>query len=135
VGIVVVRHGPSYQPEAARAHSGDDVDERPKTGDHAVMSEPRSSSKGDDKSSDPPSAPKMKDEPFEQTLARLEKTLERLEKADLPLEEALTAYEEGLRLVKSAQGKLDSMDARLEQLLENGGTAPLTPPSEDGRSK
>jgi exodeoxyribonuclease VII small subunit len=64
-------------------------------------------------------------EPFEKILAKLEGVVARLEKADLPLEDAITAYEEGLELVKRAQGKLDGMDARLEQLLQSGKTAAL----------
>jgi exodeoxyribonuclease VII small subunit len=98
-----------------------DVDERRETGDDDAMSDHPPDAKADAKAADP----KQKDEPFEKTLEKLEKTLEKLEKSDLPLEDALTAYEEGLRLVKSAQGKLDRMDARLEQLLANGQTAPL----------
>jgi exodeoxyribonuclease VII small subunit len=72
-------------------------------------------------------------EPFEQTLQRLEQVVKKLETPELPLEEALRAYEEGLRLVRSAHGTLNGMDARLEQLLQDGSTEPLAAPSNTGR--
>lgn len=48
-----------------------------------------------------------------------------LEEGDIPLEESLKAYEEGVGLVRQAQGRLDAMDARLEELLQNGQTEAL----------
>ena len=62
---------------------------------------------------------------FEAALARLEQIVQRLERGELPLEESLKSYEEGVALVRAAQGKLDVMDARLEQLLGDGRTAAL----------
>ena len=67
---------------------------------------------------------------FEDVLKRFEAVVLRLEKGDLPLEESLRAYEEGVALVRSAQGRLDGMDRRLEQLLADGRTSPLPAPQE-----
>ena len=66
---------------------------------------------------------------FEQTLKRLEEVVQKLERGELSLEDSLTAYEQGIALVRSAQGRLDGMDKRLEQLLHDGKSlAPMKPP-------
>lgn len=65
------------------------------------------------------------EEPFEEMLARLEGLVARLEGGELSLEQSLQAYEEGVGLVRRAQARLDTLDRRLEQLLEDGETAPL----------
>ena len=59
---------------------------------------------------------------FEGALAALEGVVARLEKGDLTLEQSLVAYEDGIRLVHAAKGKLDGMQTRLEQLLDDGST-------------
>jgi exodeoxyribonuclease VII small subunit len=66
---------------------------------------------------------KDNNEAFEKVLEKLEGVVQKLERADLPLEQAILAYEEGLALVKRAQGKLDGMDAKLEQLLHGKTTS------------
>jgi exodeoxyribonuclease VII small subunit len=68
-------------------------------------------------------------ETFEAMVGRLEEIVRTLEKGELPLEKALDAYAEGVKLAKGAQGKLDGMDRRLEQLLADGRTAPMSPGS------
>lgn len=66
---------------------------------------------------------------FEEALKKLEEVVLKLEKGDIPLEQSLAAYEEGIALVRAAQGRLDGMDQRLEQLLHDGKTiAPLKTP-------
>jgi exodeoxyribonuclease VII small subunit len=62
---------------------------------------------------------------FEAALAALENVVTRLEKGELSLEESLHAYEEGVRLVHAARGRLDGMQKRLDQLLDDGSTRPL----------
>jgi exodeoxyribonuclease VII small subunit len=62
---------------------------------------------------------------FEAALAALESVVTRLEKGELSLEESLHAYEEGVRLVHAARGRLDGMQKRLDQLLDDGSTRPL----------
>lgn len=63
--------------------------------------------------------------PFEDLLSRLEAIVGTLEEGDIALEDSLKAYEEGVGLVRQAQGRLDAMDARLEELLQNGQTEAL----------
>lgn len=65
---------------------------------------------------------------FEQTLKKLEEVVQKLERGELPLEQSLEAYEQGIALVRSAQGRLDGMDKRLEQLLHDGKLAPMKAP-------
>ena len=74
------------------------------------------------------------DASFESVLNRLEQVVLRLERGDLSLDDSLKAYEEGIGLVRRAQGRLDGMEKRLEELLADGRTAPLALPQdgEDG---
>ncbi|MBI1945203.1 MAG: exodeoxyribonuclease VII small subunit [Deltaproteobacteria bacterium] len=69
---------------------------------------------------------------FESVLSRLEAVVQRLERGELSLDDSLKAYEEGIALVRGAQGRLDGMEQRLEELLADGRTAPLTPPNDEG---
>jgi exodeoxyribonuclease VII small subunit len=62
---------------------------------------------------------------FEELLDKLEGIVGKLEEGDLGLEESLKAYEEGVALVRGAQGRLDAMESRLQQLTEGGQLAPL----------
>jgi exodeoxyribonuclease VII small subunit len=73
----------------------------------------------------------LKAETFEAVLKKLEDVVARLEKGELPLEESLKAYEEGVGLVRAAQGRLDGMDKKLEQLLKDGRTEPAHVASAD----
>jgi len=77
------------------------------------------------------SAPPAEEQPFEAMMERLERIVERLEDGELPLEESLRAYEEGVALVRKAQGRLDAMDERLEQLNADGSISPLEAEGED----
>lgn len=72
---------------------------------------------------------------FEKALENLERVVVRLEKGELSLEESLTAYEDGVRLVQAARDRLDGMQSRLEQLLHDGKTAPLTSSSSEKNSE
>ena len=76
-------------------------------------------------------APGEAETSFEGVLTRLEQVVVRLERGDLSLDDSLKAYEEGIGLVRRAQGRLDGMEKRLEQLLADGRTAPLAPPPDD----
>ena len=67
--------------------------------------------------------PPVEDElPFEDLLGRLESLVGTLEEGSISLEDSLRAYEEGVTLVRRAQGRLDAMDASLEELLQDGST-------------
>jgi exodeoxyribonuclease VII small subunit len=70
---------------------------------------------------------------FETALAALEGVVTRLEKGELSLEESLHAYEEGVRLVHAARSRLDGMQKRLDQLLDDGSTRPLKKKSDQAQ--
>jgi exodeoxyribonuclease VII small subunit len=58
-----------------------------------------------------------KDEPkFEAALAELEEVVRQLEEGDVALEESLTAFERGVALVRLLHARLDSVQARVEEL-------------------
>ena len=63
--------------------------------------------------------------PFEAVLEHLEGIVGRLEGGELSLEDSLKAYEEGVGLVREAQGRLDGMESKLEELRADGTTVPL----------
>lgn len=63
--------------------------------------------------------------PFELVMERLEGLVDKLEQGELSLEDSLAAYEQGIGLVRLAQGRLDAMDARLEQLSRDGRIVPF----------
>lgn len=54
---------------------------------------------------------------FESATERLAQVVDELERGDLPLERALALFEEGVRLARSAQGRLDRAERRVEELL------------------
>jgi exodeoxyribonuclease VII small subunit len=54
---------------------------------------------------------------FEAAMRRLTEIVQRLEQGDLPLEESLRLFEEGIKLARVSQGRLDSAEKRVEQLL------------------
>ena len=58
---------------------------------------------------------------FEAALERLNEITERLDGDDLELDESLALFEEGVRLLRFAEDVLEGADARLRQLLDDGG--------------
>lgn len=63
-----------------------------------------------------------KKESFEQVLENLEKIVHNLEQGDLPLEEALEHFEKGVRLSRDCAKRLDAVQHRIEEILEDGST-------------
>ena len=55
---------------------------------------------------------------FEEALAELEGVVRRLEQGELPLEDSLVAFERGMALVKELSKRLESIERRVEVLLE-----------------
>ncbi len=55
---------------------------------------------------------------FEDALAELEGVVRRLEQGELPLEDSLVAFERGMALVKELSKRLESIERRVEVLLE-----------------
>ena len=74
-------------------------------------------------------SPESAEASFEQILARLHDVVERLESGELPLEESLAAFEEGIQLSRLGSTRLDEAERRVEQLLADGTTRPLTEPN------
>ncbi len=72
---------------------------------------------------------------FETLLERLQGLVERLEKGDLPLEQSLEVFEEGVKLSREGLARLDSAEARVEQLLADGSTELLEGEALEGASK
>jgi exodeoxyribonuclease VII small subunit len=62
---------------------------------------------------------------LEGRLARLEEILGQLEADEVELERALTLFEEGVELVRGAERELSETALRVDELLEDGTTAPL----------
>ena len=56
--------------------------------------------------------------PFEEAMAELETLVRRLEQGELPLEDSLVAFERGMALVKELSKRLESIERRVEVLLE-----------------
>lgn len=71
-----------------------------------------------DKEAAPPRSNRPANElSFEEAVKRLSEIVQKLERGDLPLEESLLLFEEGITLSRASQGKLDSAQKRVEELL------------------
>lgn len=64
------------------------------------------------------------EERFEDRLERLETIVEDLESGDLPLGEAFESFEEGVELADELQEELEEVEARVDELLDDGTEAP-----------
>ena len=62
---------------------------------------------------------------LEGRLKRLEEILSQLEADEVELARALVLFEEGVALVRDAEKVLSETELRVEELLAEGGTAPL----------
>lgn len=58
---------------------------------------------------------------FEEAMKRLEEVVNRLEEGEIPLEEAIGLYQEGIQLSRICGQKLDAIEAKISQLLEEDG--------------
>ena len=56
---------------------------------------------------------------FKEAIEELEKITESLESGELELEESLKLFERGVELIRYCQEKLDSAQAKVEQLVES----------------
>ena len=63
--------------------------------------------------------------PFEQQLVQLEEIVSKLEDESVGLEEALKLFEEGMGLASSCRKRLESVEARVRELLADGSTVDL----------
>lgn len=58
---------------------------------------------------------------FEEAMKRLEEVVHRLEEGEIPLEEAIQLYQEGVTLSRICGQKLDAIEAKITQLVEEDG--------------
>jgi exodeoxyribonuclease VII small subunit len=58
---------------------------------------------------------------FEDAMKRLEEVVRRLEEGDIPLEDALELYQEGVQLSRVCAQKLDAIETKISQILEEDG--------------
>jgi exodeoxyribonuclease VII small subunit len=57
---------------------------------------------------------------FEETLMELEDIVEQLENGDVPLEKAIEAFQQGMLLSKLCHQKLEQVERKIEQLVQEG---------------
>lgn len=69
-------------------------------------------------------------ERFEDQLERLEEIVARLEDESVGLEEALGLFENGMELAKSCRHRLEEVEQRVTQLLED--EVPVEVPEDEG---
>lgn len=67
------------------------------------------------------------DAKYDVLMRDLQTVVERLEAGELPLEASLSAFEEGVRLVRRGEALLGAAEARIEQLLSEGGADRAVP--------
>lgn len=79
--------------------------------------------------------PAIENMTYETAMARLEEVVGALEREGTPLDVGMKLYEVGTMLSRRCSGILDSTEARMIQLLGEGGTAREEPfdPEKDGR--
>ena len=68
---------------------------------------------------------------FEERLERLEALGEKIRKTDIPLDDALRAFEEGIRLARSLEKELESIENRIEILVNSADALPDDMPEMD----
>jgi exodeoxyribonuclease VII small subunit len=72
---------------------------------------------------------------FEQAMEQLETIVAKLESGDVPLEQAIELFQEGMRLSRICSKKLESVERKIEMLLEEDGQTvkkPFSPGEEKG---
>ena len=69
---------------------------------------------------------KEKDQRFEDQLAKLEEIVARLEDEGVGLEESLDLFERGMGLVRSCRERLEKVEQRVAQLMQDEDGKPVT---------
>jgi len=72
-----------------------------------------------------PNTPEATEERFEDQLQRLETIVRQLEDESVGLEGALELFEQGMSLAKSCRRRLEKVEQRVAELLEDGTTQEL----------
>ena len=65
------------------------------------------------------------EQPFEESLARLEALVAEMESGELPLDALVKRFEEGRALVERCSAQLDAVKKRMDMVLADGSTAPF----------
>jgi exodeoxyribonuclease VII small subunit len=73
---------------------------------------------------------KKTEDRFEDQLARLEEIVDRLEDESVGLEEALGLFENGMELARRCRARLEEVEQRVSQLLEDEDREEETPDEE-----
>lgn len=58
---------------------------------------------------------------FEEAMANMEKIVQRLEEGDVPLEKAIELFQEGMNLSKTCHQKLQKVEQKMDQILQEDG--------------
>ena len=58
---------------------------------------------------------------FEEAMKKLENIVEKLEEGDVPLEKAITYYQEGMKLSKLCNDKLNNVQEKMTQIMNEQG--------------
>ncbi|WP_232696103.1 exodeoxyribonuclease VII small subunit [Brevibacillus daliensis] len=64
---------------------------------------------------------------FEEAMQRLEEVVRQLEEGDVPLEKSIELYQEGVKLSRLCTSKLDDIEAKVIQLLDEDGSVKERP--------
>lgn len=69
---------------------------------------------------------------FEEAMEKLERIVKQLEENDVPLEKAIELFQEGMALSKLCHDKLETVEKKMDQLMEpNGETTPFSVQGDD----
>jgi exodeoxyribonuclease VII small subunit len=74
---------------------------------------------------------------FDTAMEQLETIVAKLEGGDVPLEQAIELFQEGMRLSRMCSQKLESVERKIEMLLEEDGQTvkkPFAPLEEKGEA-
>ncbi|WP_068671922.1 exodeoxyribonuclease VII small subunit [Oceanobacillus sp. Castelsardo] len=58
---------------------------------------------------------------FEEAMSKLEEIVQKLEEGDVPLEKAITYYQEGMNLSKICNDKLNNVQEKMAQIMNEQG--------------
>jgi exodeoxyribonuclease VII small subunit len=72
----------------------------------------------------------MATQTFETAMKKFEKVVEELESGDLPLEKSLKKFEEGIALSKFCSRKLEEIEAKVNQLVQDSKGGAVEEPLE-----
>jgi exodeoxyribonuclease VII small subunit len=59
---------------------------------------------------------------FEEAMEKLESIVQLLENGDAPLEKSIELFQEGMLLAQLCNGKLETIEKKIETLIEENGT-------------